>query len=67
MPTSLHVQYVVDAHGTPKNALLPIEEFEELVECAEDVMDGAEIERLRTEPRFAWTRVKAEKSARKSE
>ena len=62
-----HPQYLVDAQGKPKSVLLSIDEFEELLECAQDVLDAAEIERLKDEPRFSWSEVKAEREAGRKE
>jgi hypothetical protein len=61
--SELHVQYLVDADGEARNVLLPIEEFKELLECAEDVLDSAEMDRLRNEPCSSWQDVKAEAEA----
>ncbi|MFH0792472.1 MAG: hypothetical protein V2A74_00405 [bacterium] len=60
------IRYLVDETGRRRNVVLPIEEFEELLECAQDVLDSVEIERLRGEPRFAWSRVKAHARARRA-
>jgi hypothetical protein len=49
--TQLHPQFVVDAGGEKCSVLLPIDEYEELLECLEDVLDLKEIERQRDEPR----------------
>jgi hypothetical protein len=59
--TQIHPQYVVDAEGHRQSVLLPIEEFEELIECAQDVLDAAEIDRLRSEPKYSWAEVKSER------
>ena len=47
----IHPQYLVDADGKPKSVLLNVDEFEELLECAQDVLDGQEIEQLKEEPK----------------
>ena len=59
----IHPQYVIDDEGKPQGVLLKINEFEELVETAQDVMDAREIEQLKAEPRFSWEDVKAKREA----
>ncbi len=56
----LDVQYIVNADGQKEKVLLPIDQFEELMECVQDVLDKEEIERLRDQPRRPWNEVKAE-------
>jgi len=63
----IHPQYLVDAEGKPQAVLLRIGEFEELLECAEDVLDLQEMERLKDEPRIAWAQVKAQREAGRTE
>ena len=57
----IHPQYVIDAQGRPHSVLLSLDEFEDLLECAEDVLDAQEMERLKSEPRVSWEEVKAER------
>jgi hypothetical protein len=59
----IHPQYLVDADGKPKSVLLNVDEFEELLECAQDVLDGQEIEQLKEEPNLSWDQVKADRKA----
>lgn len=59
----IHPQYVVDAEGKAQSVLLTISEFEELIECVQDVLDLQEIEQLRSEPRVSWEQVKADREA----
>ena len=63
----IHPQYVVDDQGRPRNVLLAISEFEELLECVQDVLDAEEIERLKSEPRISWAEVKARREAPRKE
>jgi len=58
-----HPQYLVDEEGKPRSVLLAINEFEELLECAQDVLDLQEIERLREEPRTSWAEVKSQRES----
>ena len=67
MMDNLHPQYVVDGQGKPQSVLLAINEYEELLECVQDVLDASEIERLRGEPRFSWSEVKAAREAKLKE
>ena len=57
----IHPQYVIDPQGRPHSALLILDEFEDLLECAEDVLDAREMEPLKSEPRVSWEEVKAER------
>ena len=59
----IHPQYIVDAEGKPQSVLLKISEFEELLECAQDVLDLQEIEKLREEPNIPWEQLKAAREA----
>ena len=59
----IHPQYLVDAEGKPQSVLLKIGEFEELLECAQDVLVLQEIEKLREEPHISWGQVKADREA----
>lgn len=40
----IHPQYLLDSEGKRRSVLLAVEEFEELLEAARDVIDTAEIE-----------------------
>lgn len=59
----IHPQYLVDADGKPQSVLLKVAEFEELLECAQDVLDLQEIDTLRDEPSIPWEQVKATREA----
>ena len=48
-------------------AIQILDEFEELLECAQDVLDVEEIERLKDEPCVPWAEVKAQREAGQSE
>lgn len=56
----LDVQYIVNSDGQKEKVLLPIDQFEELMECVQDVLDKEEIERLRDQPRRSWNEIKAD-------
>jgi len=58
-----HPQYLVDGDGKRSGVVLPVNEFEELLECLDDILDAEEIETLKHEPRFSWESVKAERKA----
>ena len=62
---TLHPQYVVDKKGKPKSVLLPIAEYEELLESAQDVIDAALIDEAKGEPYVAWSDVQAKRSRRR--
>ena len=47
----IHPEYVIGSEGKPRRVLLDVDEFEELIECVEDILDVAEIEGLRQAPR----------------
>lgn len=55
---TIHPEYVVDTQGNRQKVLLPIEEFHELVECAQDVLDHDLIEEVRKETPLPWDKVK---------
>lgn len=58
---TLHPQYVIDEKGQRRSVLLSIEEYQELLESAQDVIDAALIDRVKDEPRVAWSEVKAKR------
>jgi hypothetical protein len=55
--SNLHLQYVTDENGNRVSVLLPLEEFEALLE---DMQDLQEALRLKDEPTVSWESVKAE-------
>ena len=59
---TLHPQYVIDEKGQRRSVLLSIEEYQELLESAQDVIDAALIDQAKDEPRVAWSDVKAKRS-----
>ena len=59
---TLHPQYVIDEKGQRRSVLLSIEEYQELLESAQDVIDAALIDEVRADPRVAWSDVKAKRS-----
>ena len=63
----IHPQYVVDDQGTPRSVLLEMREFEELLECVQDVLDAEEIKRLKNEPRIPCAKVKRQRGAARKE
>ncbi len=60
----LHPQYVVDEKGQPCSVLLSIEEYRELLENAQDVIDSALIDEVRDAPRVSWADVKNKRRQR---
>ena len=62
---TLHPQYVVDKKGKPKSVLLPIAEYEELLESAQDVIDAQLIDETKGEPHVAWSDVQAKRIRRR--
>lgn len=64
--TQLHPQFVVDARGEKCSVLLPIDEYEELLECLEDILDTEEIERQEGEPLYSLDSVSADRAAGKT-
>ena len=58
---TLHPQFVVDERGMRRKVLLPIEEYEELLETLQDVIDAGFIVEVRNQPRVAWNDVKAKR------
>jgi hypothetical protein len=61
---TLHPQYVVDNKGRQQSVLLSIEEYRELLECAQDVIDAGLIDEVKDLPRVAWEEVKAKRNRR---
>lgn len=58
---TLHPQYVIDETGQRRSVLLSIEEYQELLESAQDVIDAALIDQVKDEARVAWGEVKAKR------
>lgn len=58
---TLHPQYVIDEKGQRRSVLLSIEEYQELLESAQDVIDAALIDQVKDESRVAWNEVKAKR------
>jgi hypothetical protein len=58
--TGLHPQFLTDPEGKPLSVLLPIAEYEALLERLDDLEDLADARRVRDEPTVAWESVKAE-------
>jgi hypothetical protein len=54
---AIHPQYVTDQEGRRVSVLLPLDEFEALLEDMEDLRDALA---ARDEPSEAWESVKAE-------
>jgi hypothetical protein len=54
---SRNVQYVTDANGERTAVILPLDEYEELLEDLHVIRVAEETE---TEPRIPWEQVKAE-------
>lgn len=60
----LHPQYVINEKGQRCSVLLSIEEYRELLESAQDVIDAALIDEVKNAPRVAWDDVKAKRRQR---
>lgn len=56
----LHPQFVTDAKGKRLSVLLPIAEYEALMEHLEDMEDITDARQTRDEPSIPWETVKAE-------
>jgi hypothetical protein len=59
---TLHPQYVIDEKGQRRSVLLSIEEYQELLESAQDVIDAALIDEVKDDLRVAWSEVKGKRS-----
>ena len=59
---TLHPQYVIDEKGQRRSVLLSIEEYQELLESAQDVIDAALIDEVKDDARVSWSDVKAKRS-----
>ena len=59
---TLHPQYMIDEKGQRRSVLLSIEEYHELLESAQDVIDAALIDEVKDDLRVAWSEVKANRS-----
>ena len=57
------VQYLVDDEGRKVSALLPIKDYIELLESAQDVIDASLIDEVKEEARISWEEVKNKKRA----
>jgi len=55
--SQLHPQYVTDEQGNRTSVLLPLNEFEALIEDLEDLQDALAV---RDEPTVPWESVRAE-------
>ncbi len=60
MIPELHPQFVVDQQGMPQSVLLPLAEYESLMEILEDFEDIADAQRAVDEPTIPWETVKTE-------
>lgn len=56
----LHPQFVTDPEGKRLSVLLPIAEFEALVDLIEDLEDIEDARKAMDEPTTPWETVKAE-------
>jgi PHD/YefM family antitoxin component YafN of YafNO toxin-antitoxin module len=59
---TLHPQYVVDDSGRRKGVLLPLEEYQRLVELLEDQLDAADLDQaVASDSQFtAYSQVQSE-------
>jgi hypothetical protein len=58
--TALHPQFVTDPSGKRLSVLLPLAEYEALMERLEDLEDLADAREILDEPTIPWETVKAE-------
>lgn len=58
--TALHPQFVTDPDGKRLSVLLPIEEYEALLEALEDAEDLRDARAVQDEPSLPWASVRAE-------
>ena len=56
----LHPQFLIDGDGKPMSVLLPIAEYEALMESLEEMEDIEDAHQARDEPTIPWATVKAE-------
>jgi hypothetical protein len=54
------IKYIFDNAGNKTAAIVPIREFEELLDLAQDAIDVAEIESREGEEYFDWEEIKKE-------
>lgn len=54
---AIHPQYVTDENGKRVSVLLPLDEYEALLEDLEDLQDALKV---RDEPTIPWEAAKAE-------
>jgi len=47
---TIHPQFLVDEKGKKKGVFLSLKDYNELLECAQDVIDAALIDEVRDEP-----------------
>ncbi len=62
---TLHTQYVVDKKGQYQKVLLSMEDYTELLECAQDVIDASLIEEVKNDKRIPWKKVKDKKGRKR--
>lgn len=56
----LHPQFLTDPDGKPLSVLLPLAEYEALMERLEDLEDLEDARKALDEPTIPWETVKAE-------
>lgn len=61
---ALHPQYLVDEKGKRRGVLLTLKDYQELVERAQDVLDGDLIDETPISPSVPWTSVKTKRNKR---
>ena len=62
---TVHPQFVVDESGERRGVILPIEEYRELMESLQDVIDASLIDDAKNDPLVAWGAVKTNRSRRR--
>ena len=56
---TIQPQYIVDNQGQYQKVVLTIDEYNELVECAQDIIDARLIDEVKENPSVKWQKVKA--------
>ena len=62
---TLHPQFVVDKKGQYQKVLLSIEDYTELLECAQDIIDASLIEEVKNDKKITWQKVKVRKGRKR--
>ena len=63
---TLHPQFVIDETGKRRSVLLPIEEYRDLMESLQDVLDAPLIDEAKQDPLVAWGEAKTKRRQRRA-